>query len=198
MAPAVPLPDISYRMDDKMDLFDTSEANRSLLTPSLVRFLLMQYNRSIKPQFDILTPEILNFDGISMKKVSGSQKFQILMACAIAAARESYKTPSWRVAAEICRSWAGDFITPIISAADHESITATLLLLIYEIAEPSRGLIWELLDIAARTCLQLGWHRQPQGAMQNLTLLDYGSVSDESTCTPGDIRIIAALNNIKG
>ena len=43
-----------------------------------------------------------------------------------------------------------------------------LLLIIYELADPERGLIWELLSFATRSCLELGWHRMDEQAVHPL------------------------------
>lgn len=179
---------------------DVSQVDRSLVTPRVVRFLLAQYTRCIRPEFDLLPPELLSHDGSSLKKLHGVQRFQILMACAIATARESYKSPSWKLFAQICRARADDLITPIITVADADSLAATLLLLLYEMADPNRGIVWELLDLANRTCLQLGWHRPQQTATQGPTSQEYGSVSEETICSPEDkhLHLLHALGNIQG
>ena len=166
---------------------DLALVDRSLLTPSTVRILLARYSRCIKPQYDLLPQRILGHDGLGLKKLGRMDQFCILMACAIAAARQSYRTPSWRVYAHVCRDWAGSLISPIMSAADSDSLTATVLLLIYELADPSRGLVWELVDVAARTCVQLGWHRGSTGASGMDTDMD---------CGPQGRRLLQALHRI--
>lgn len=192
------VPDLSGVIEDNFKPADIS-LDRSVLTPSTIRFLLARYNRCIRPQYDILPVELLGHNGLSLKKMRGVQKFQILMACAIAAARESYRTPSWRIYAQVCRDWANELTGPIIHAAGGDSLTATLLLLIYELAEPSRGLLWELLDVAVRTCLQLGWHRPTQTTVaRGSSTQDFTGIPDESICGPESISLLAALNNIKG
>uniref|UniRef100_A0A093V3K0 Uncharacterized protein n=1 Tax=Talaromyces marneffei PM1 TaxID=1077442 RepID=A0A093V3K0_TALMA len=126
------------------------QSDRSLITPSIVRHLLARYDRCIRPQYDSLALEVPSYDGANLKKVPADQKFKILMACAIAAACESYTAPIWKSIAHICREWANEYTTSILSAADRESLTSTLLLLIYELADPSRGATWELLDLAVQ------------------------------------------------
>ncbi|KAH8650477.1 hypothetical protein BGZ61DRAFT_524642 [Ilyonectria robusta] len=174
--------------------------DRSQLTPSVLRFLLGRYDRCIKPQYDVVVPGLLNHDGSSFKKLPDHSKFKILMACAIAAAREAYTTPNWKPLAQICREWANELVTPIISAGDSDTLTAILLLLVYELADPSRGFAWELLDLAARTCLQLGWHQAP------LIHLPAGTDQDHSmpnaggpiSCRPDEIRLMSVLKEIEG
>ncbi|RSL86234.1 hypothetical protein CEP51_002924 [Fusarium floridanum] len=177
-----------------------SYTDRSQLTPSIVRFLLGRYDRCIKPQYDVVVPGLLNHDGANFKKLPDASKFKVLMACAIAAAREAYTTPNWKPLAQICREWANELVTPIISAGDSDTLTAILLLLVYELADPSRGFAWELLDLAARTCLQLGWHQAPLihhsvGAEQGDSSLNTGG---ERPCGPDEIRLMSVLKEIEG
>ncbi|PYH93378.1 hypothetical protein BO71DRAFT_355460, partial [Aspergillus ellipticus CBS 707.79] len=178
-APHSPLPEIP-------------QLDRSLLTPGTIRMLLKSYERCIQPRYDILNPEILNHDGINLKKLSDLRRFQTLMACAIAAAREAYRTPSWKPFAHTCREWANDLITPIVSAADSDSITSILLLLVYELADPTRGIVWELLDIATRRYLQLGWHRTapPQ--------LGDAGIQRADVWNPEQTRLVSTLRDIEG
>lgn len=189
------IPDI---VDDDPFVPDISQVDRSLLTPSTVRFLLGRYDRCIRPRYDVLVPELLNHDGMGLKKLPDPQKFKILMACAIAAAHEAYKTPTWKPFAQICRDWANEFTTHIISAADGESLAAILLLLIYELADPSRGSTWELLDFAIRTCLQLGWHRTTQPSKDGPISRDCRSTGEASNHSPDEVRLMPVLKDIEG
>lgn len=177
--------DISHRLD------------RSLLTPKIIRFLLGRYDSCIRPQYDVLETEFLNHDGAGFKKLPDVQKFKILMACAIAAARESYKGPNWKPLAQVCRDWADELITPIISAPDGDALSATLLLLVYELAEPGRGNVWELLDLARRTCLQLGWHRTLPISNTGAALIEDGSIAEGSNSNSKQLGLISALQDIE-
>ncbi|KAI8721525.1 hypothetical protein NCS52_00294000 [Fusarium sp. LHS14.1] len=122
------------------------------------------------------------------------------MACAIAAAREAYTTPNWKPLAQICREWANELVTPVISAGDSDTLTAILLLLVYELADPSRGFAWELLDLAARTCLQLGWHQPPLIHLPAGTEQDHSmpNASGPISCGPDEIRLMSVLKEIEG
>lgn len=173
----------------------TANGDKALLTPSAVRFLLSRYDRNIKPQYDVAVPELLNQDGASFRKLPDSPKFKILMACAIAAARESYMVPDWKPLAQVCRNWANELVTPLISAGDSDTLAAILLLLVYELSDSSRGIAWELLDLAARTCLQLGWHQAP--------LAHNGAEGQEKDSTvgsydPDEVRLMSVLKEIEG
>ena len=139
-----------------------SLADKSIVTPPIVRFLLSRYARRVKPHYDMLEPEVLSHDGPpGFKHVSDLHKFKVLIACAVAAACESCRDPRWAPLAQVCRDWAGELVPPIIASADEAGLTAILLLLLFELAEPSRGLTWELLDLAIRVCLKLGWLHSP-------------------------------------
>ncbi|KAH8885266.1 hypothetical protein GQ53DRAFT_797239 [Thozetella sp. PMI_491] len=177
-----------------------SFADRSQLTPSIVRFLLGRYDRCIRPRYDVLVPELLGHDGASFKKLPEPQRFKILMACAIAATREGYKSPNWKPLGQICRDWANELVTPIISAGDGDTLAAILLLIIYELADPSRGTIWELLDLAARTCLQLGWHQGALAAHIGQGVGENGiiTIGVARTCGSDEIRLISVLKDIEG
>jgi hypothetical protein len=152
-----------------------SRIDRTVLTPSVVRFLLARYDAVIKPVYGIAIPQISDLCkqddsgpsvpgwNMNIKMLpSARDRFQILMACAIAAASESHRTPSWATVAQMCRDWADELVTPVISALGEDSLTGILLLLVYELAgDTSRGALWELLDLAIRSCLQLGLLRSP-------------------------------------
>jgi len=169
--------------------------DKALLAPSSIRFLLGRYQRCIKAHFDILSADILSHDGLNVKKLPAAQGFQVLMACAIAATRESYRAPNWKVFAHSCRSWANDLIIPIVSPANMESLRAIMLLIIFEMADPSRGIIWDLLDLAIRTCIQLGWHRPAH--IGSLTS-NYGSTATSPIDgNLPDANLILALETVK-
>lgn len=190
-----PVPDIPDLTDYSPDISDVSLVDRSILTPSAVRFLLNRYSRCIKPRYDILEAGVLSYDGSSLKKIHGSQKFQVLVACSIAAAHESYRNPNWRVFAQVCRTWASELTTPILSVGDEDSLVATLLLLIYELADPSRGVAWDLCDLGMRMCFQLGWHRT---SMYGIRSPGSSTANVESICGPSGMRLMSVLNDIKG
>lgn len=176
---------------------ELSQVDRSMLTPSVVRFLLGRYDRCIRPRYDVVEEEILHHDGMNVKKLPDSQKFQILMICAIAAACESYKSPNWKPFAHTCRAWANELIIPIISSTDGNSLAATLLLLVYELADPGRGIIWDLLDLAIRTCLQLGWHRTAQASKDSLCTLSGTRPGKGGISDPTEVRLMFVLRDIE-
>jgi hypothetical protein len=175
-----------------------SHLDKAQLTPSLLRFLLGRYNCCIKPRYSIHIPELLNHDGNEFKKLDDTLKFKVLMACAIAAAHESYKSPNWRPLMQVCREWASELIDPTILAPEENSLEAILLLLIYELADSSRGAVWELLDLAIRTCLQLGLLRAPQNVDHVNGSHHSRSPGGASVNIPNKIHLVTVLRNIEG
>lgn len=139
-----------------------SLTDRSIVTPNIVRYLLNRYRSCFSPHYNLLEQELLGNDGVSFKKLEDVAKVKILLACATAAAYEAYRLPGWLSMAQTCRDWAGELITPILSAGDRDAVTTTIMLLVFELAEPSRGLAWDLLNLATRMCLQLGWLHRPR------------------------------------
>lgn len=177
---------------------DLSQIDRSLLTPRAIRFLLGRYDRCIRPQYSVVRLDHLSHDGMNLQKLPDAQKFKIIMACAIAAAHESYKTPNWKPFAHVCREWANEFITPIILAADVDSLAAILLLAIYELADPNRGAIWELLDLALRTCLQQGWHRSNGNDDQTILSLEDDGIAEVRVRDDTEFHLLLILREIEG
>jgi hypothetical protein len=201
------LPSSQLLLEPGLDLLEDEDIprpnihfmNKTQLIPSVVRFLLRRYERCIRSRYDVPVPELIDNDGSNFKKLPDLQKFKLLMACAIAAAREAYRCPDWRPFAHICRGWANELVTPIICAGDADTIAAILLLLIYELADPSRGIVWELLDLAARTCLQLGWRRLPPSSVPHQVSIHNSDEADHSArCTPEEVHLMSVLKDIEG
>jgi hypothetical protein len=163
-----------------------------------MRFLLSRFDSCFKPRYGILVPEFLSVDGTDFKKLQDTQQFKVLMACAIAAAREAYKTPNWKPLAHICRDWAGELIAPMILTPKEDTLQAILLLLLYELAEPSRGATWGLLDLAIRTCLQLGLLRAPQTVDHGIPSPNSRSFGESNMHSPNEIRLVSVLRDIEG
>ncbi|KAL4963086.1 GAL4-like domain-containing transcription factor [Aspergillus stella-maris] len=201
----VPSSQISPEVDRELSEDDytvkptVSSADKSQLAPSTVRFLLRRYDRCIRPRYDVRVPELTDNDGAKFKKLPDTQKFKLLMACAIAAAHEAYKSPDWRPVTQVCRNWANELVTPIISAGDGDTLAAILLLLIYELADPCRGIVWELFDLAARTCLQLGWYQVPHGSISgHLITSDNGDVDQTGNSSSDKVQLMSVLKDIEG
>lgn len=170
-----------------------------MLTPNVVRYLLGRYGSCLGPRYNnnnnLLAPELLANDGVSFRKLpdGDAAKVKIILACATAAAYEAYRLPAWRSLAQICRDWAGELATPILSAGDRDAVALTVMLLIFELAEPSRGLAWDLMNLATRMCLQLGWLHRPRLS----ETLDTDIIPDDLAQTPTDRdTLMATLRDI--
>jgi hypothetical protein len=174
-----------------------SKPERALITPSAIRFLLARYDSCIRPRYAIPLPDFTSDDSTKLTKLPNMRLFQVLIACAIAAARESYTKPDWKIIAYICREWADELLKPIISYRDGEAFQAITLLLVYELADPSRGIIWDLLDLSIRTCLQLGWHRNAQlFARANTTPLEIPVEHQESNIQSAQYHLLQVLKDV--
>lgn len=133
--------------------------DRSLLTPSVIRVLLAHYDRAIRPEYPITGLSFATQADCPLKSLSLLDKFKVVICCGTAAIHKSYTYPSWRTLGSICREWADDLSIEIIEKHDAHSVEALVLLLIYELADPERCIVWDLLNFVVRICLELGWHR---------------------------------------
>ncbi|OKL55990.1 hypothetical protein UA08_08650 [Talaromyces atroroseus] len=135
------------------------KCDRNSLSPSVVRLLLTYYARCIEPTYP--TKLIQCGEGVEtdLKQLSDGNRCVILLACATAAVHKSYHLPSWKALATACRDWAGDLAQPLIERRDDFSVFVLIMFIVYELADPQRGLIWEFISTATRICFQLGWHR---------------------------------------
>jgi hypothetical protein len=173
-----------------------SLTDRSVVSPNVVRYLLGRYQSCFSPRYNLLEPELLSNDGVSFKKLENAAKVKILLACATAAAHEAYKLPNWTSLAQVCRDWAGELVTPVLAAGHKDAVTTVVMLLIFELAEPSRGLVWDLLNLATRMCLQLGWLHKPR--FSELTLSSTATEPAGQMCqAPSDQdSLMATLRDI--
>lgn len=196
---SAPLPEAHCSINEGPTEQDYLKVDRSIISPRNVRFLLARYARSIKPYYPLPIPEIAPDEEHVLKRLPDLQRFKILMACATAAAKESFSNPDWRVVAKVCREWANELMIPIVSARDGEALSAVIQLLIFELVDPAKGIIWELLDLAIRTCLQLGWHRgTPAVGSPQLDLLKSNDVQDVVGTSSNRATLISVLTSIEG
>lgn len=145
--------------DNIHDLLDLAKVDRSMLSPNIIRVLLAHYDRCIAPSYPVILSAFTADVETTLKRLQDPSKFKVLIASATAAAHKAYHQPSWRVIAKICRSWAGELAASIIELRDADAVEALMLLLVYELADPEKCIVFELLDAATRICLELGWHR---------------------------------------
>lgn len=152
-------PTILSWTDDTHDVVDLSKIDRSIISPNVLRVLLAHYDRYIAPAYPVISSTFTTDAETALKRLQDPAKFKVLIASGIAASHKSYHDPSWKVIAKVCRHWADELAASIIELRDAEAVEALILLLIYELADPDRSIVMELLDFATRICLELGWHR---------------------------------------
>jgi hypothetical protein len=135
------------------------KCDRNSVSPSIVRLLLTYYAKCVEPTYP--TRIIQYGEGVEtdLKQLNEDNRCAVLLSCAIAAVHKSYNIPSWKALATACRDWAGDLAQPLIERRDDYSVFILIMFIVYELADPERGLIWEFLSTATRICFQLGWHR---------------------------------------
>lgn len=174
-----------------------SRFDRSSISPSTVRLLLAHYSRCIEPVFPAAV-DLADETEANLKHMKDEDRCRVLLACAIAAMHKSYYGPAWKIVATTCREWAGELAAELVTRRDDQTVVILLLLIIYELAAPERGLIWELLSFADRTCLELGWHRTDEQDIQQLAGPAMSLKSErERLSTETKKRILSVLVHIE-
>lgn len=140
-------------------VFDVSKPDRSLVSPPVIRSLLAHYARCIQPYFDIDLGLQTTDAETNLKRLSEFDRCKVVISCAIAAAHKDYNCHRWKLIAETCRDWADELAVSIIEKRGEQAIIILLLLIVYELADPDRCIVWDLLDTVARICFELGWHK---------------------------------------
>lgn len=154
--------------EEGINVHMASRLDRSSISSSTVRLLLAHYTRCIEPVFPTAIT-LADDTEASLKHMKEIDRCRVLLACAIAAIHKSYYGPAWKIVATTCREWAEELAAELMTRRDDQTVIILLLLIIYELADPERGLIWELLSFADRACLELGWHRTDDQDIQQLT-----------------------------
>lgn len=144
---------------DYHEPLDLSKVDRSVISPKVVRVLLAHYDRCIAPTYPVISSTFTPDMETSLKRLQDPAKFKVLIASGIAAAHKSYHDPGWKIIAKLCRHWADELVSSVIELRNAEAVEALALLLVYELADPERCIVFELLDFVTRLCLELGWHR---------------------------------------
>lgn len=132
--------------------------DRNSISPSTVQSLLAHYARCIEPTYPTGMFKCGD-DQFDLKQLSEDARCAVLLACAVAATHKSYCLPSWKALATACREWAGELAQSLIERRDDYTVFILIMFIVYELADPERGLIWDFLSTATRICIQLGWHR---------------------------------------
>lgn len=161
----------------------------SKLTPEIVRKLLDVFDRCIRPVCFLPAARPQRYEqDLRLNHIPPLERFHVLISCAIAARTLSISEPSWLIIAKLCREWSDDLSVSIVTTQDKDAVIAVLLLSIYEMVDPSRGIIWDLIGLATRICLQLGWHRVEQST---------GSREGESDTSPSSADLMGILQTLQ-
>lgn len=132
---------------------------RDSITPRVAHFLVSHYTMHIFPTYSLpLVDSHINNSDLILDTTSQIKRSKALLACALAALHLSYQRAEWAVTARVCREWASELAVFIYSSATQDALVTVVAFLLYEVVEPSRGMIWALYDFATQLCLQLGWH----------------------------------------
>jgi hypothetical protein len=153
--------------EEGLTVLAASRLDRGSLSPTTVRLLLAHYVRCVEPALParITLPDKSE---TNLKHMAEADRCCVLLTCAIAATHKSYYAPAWKLVATTCREWGGELAAQFVTGPNDQNVVVLLLLIIYELADPERGLIWELLSFATRSCLELGWHRMDEQAVHPL------------------------------
>ncbi|KAK7707622.1 hypothetical protein SLS64_007141 [Diaporthe eres] len=157
------VPGIINPEEEGINVLAASRLDRASVSPSTVRLLLAHYVRCIEPALPA-SVTLPDENEASLKQMGEADRCCVLLACAIAATHKSYYAPAWKIVATTCREWGGELAAQFVTGPNDHTVVVLLLLVIYELADPERGLIWELLSFATRSCLELGWHRMDEQA----------------------------------
>lgn len=185
---AIELPETRPNNEENYGSLDITKVDRSIIQPRVVRFLLGRYDKCVRPHYPIPVVETMNDLEVPLKKLPYLEKFNVIISCAITAALESIHSPEWKVTAKVCREWAEELAPPIITVGDVDAVSAILSLLIYELVDPSRGIAWELIGLATRICLQLGWHKREDE--RNFVPAASPSNSNTTPSSPKNLNIL--------
>lgn len=151
--------------------YDYGKIDKSIIAPQLIRECLAHFDRIVRPLYPFTFPSFDTASELSsLKHLTDLKRFRVLIATAIAASHKSYYNPSWRIVSTTCREWAEELAVTIIAGRDGHAVTALLLLMVYEFADPEKAIIWDLLAFATRLCLELGWHRLSDTASNDLDI----------------------------
>lgn len=139
---------------------DVAKLDRSIITLSTIRDLIeTHYIPKIHPRYPIVELSDVELDTTRLSRLPTRRRFTVIMTAAIAAAFLGRNYPKMHTNALILRQWGDELANSILADVESPRLPEVLLLILYEIVDPCRGLIWSLLGLACRMCVKLGWHR---------------------------------------
>jgi hypothetical protein len=155
-------PSIGLNTDGEDPTPEATKIQSDMVSPTTARLLLAHYARCIEPVYP-LGVEFPDDMDINMKHSNQEDVFRFLMACAISACHKSQHSRSWRTVAAACRYRAGELAPAVVKERNDKTVVMLIMLVIYELCDPERGLVTELLAFASQICLELGWDRADDG-----------------------------------
>lgn len=139
---------------------EASKLDRSSVELTTIRNLIENhYMVKIHPLYPVVDLNDIKIDVIRLGGVPSRRRFVILMSAAISAACLSRQHPIMYNNALILRHWADELAVAVLAGPGAPRLQEFLLLILYELIDPTRRLIWNLLGLACRMCVKLGWHR---------------------------------------
>ncbi|RFU25996.1 hypothetical protein B7463_g10341, partial [Scytalidium lignicola] len=159
---------------DSLSHIDVAKLDISSISLNVIRDLIENhFLLKIHPDYPVVDLNDLELDTARLTRLPTRRRFTVIMAAAIAAASLGRNYPKMHTNALILRHWADELANTILADTRLPRLQEILLLILYELVDPSRGLIWNLLGLACRMCIKLGWHRNA-GYVPPLEELDNG------------------------
>ncbi|XXH00523.1 hypothetical protein Hte_006870 [Hypoxylon texense] len=129
--------------------------HRSHIEHTIVRDLIsIHYIPVIHAQCPIVTADQLLLD-VHLKHLLPRRQLIVALAAAVAAAHRARRQPELYSVAYSLRGWAEELCQPVLSRKDWTALQSLMLLILYEMVEPSRGLLPSLLSTACRLGVSL-------------------------------------------
>lgn len=158
--------------------------DKSIIEHMAVRDLLENYYFPvIHPRCPVVDPSQVVLD-THLRRLPIKRRFFVVMVVAIAAAHQGRTYPEIYTSALILRHWADELLDAVLMEHDGDSLQALLLLIVYELVDPSRKLIWTLLGVACRMCVKLGWHRSSETEYDARLINDHHQAEGDSQLYP--------------
>jgi Fungal specific transcription factor domain len=133
--------------------------DRNIVDHSTIRLLVEDYFLPvINAECPVIDPSQLLLD-TQIRRLQVSRRLFVCMAAAIAAAHQGRYHPEMHAVARFMRQWAGELTDAVFLNQTGDTVQALLLLIMYELVDPSSKIVWYLLSLACRMCVRLSWHR---------------------------------------
>jgi hypothetical protein len=144
--------EISSLFGLKQERIDSTIVEQTLIW-DLVRSHFLPILNKVYPVID---PQQLRLD-IRTKRLPPNDQFFVVLAAAIAAAHQARSSPNLATVSLVLRRWADTLVPKVLERHDDDAIQAITLLIMYELVDPTRKQIWQLLGFASRMMVRLRW-----------------------------------------